>query len=168
MKRLIYLLTFLFFAVGLNAQPWINILTEEQKDSKEGLTLFEVQKSFDEYWKPYNIKNGYYIKDGERVKAGGWKQFKRWEWFWETRVDPQTGQFPQVNTIELLQEFNEQKSTKADQADWVNMGPNSSTGGYAGLGRINVIAFHPTDANTLWIGAPSGGLCVSFPKNWTV
>src|SRR6056297_1338950 len=49
MKRLIYLLTFLFFAVGLNAQPWINILTEEQKDSKEGLTLFEVQKSFDEY-----------------------------------------------------------------------------------------------------------------------
>jgi len=158
MKRLFYLLTFLFFAVGLNAQPWINILTEEQKDPKEGLTLFEVQKSFDEYWKPYDIKNGYYIEDGERVKAGGWKQFKRWEWFWETRVDPQTGQFPQVNTIELLQEFNGQKSAKADQADWVNMGPNSSTGGYAGLGRINVIAFHPTDANTFWIGAPSGGL----------
>ncbi|MEE4196274.1 MAG: Ig-like domain-containing protein [Bacteroidales bacterium] len=158
MKKLFYLMSLVFLTTGLSAQPWIDQLSEEGKEPGEGLSFFEVQESFTEYWKPYDLKNGYYIENGERKKAGGWKQFKRWEWYWETRVDPQTGQFPRVNTIGLLRAFNGQKTAKADQADWVNMGPNSSTGGYAGLGRINVIAFHPTDVNTFWIGAPSGGL----------
>ncbi|MCB9250218.1 MAG: hypothetical protein H6613_17545 [Ignavibacteriales bacterium] len=33
---------------------------------------------------------------------------------------------------------------------WSNLGTNSSAGGYSGIGRINCIAFHPTDLNTLF------------------
>lgn len=148
----------MLISAALNAQPWEENLHQEKKDSKEGATFFEVQKAFNDYWEPYDIVNGYYIENGEKVKAGGWKQYKRWEWFWETRVDPETGEFPQVNTLELFKNFSQSKSVKADLANWENMGPSTSTGGYAGIGRINVIGFHPTDANTFWIGAPSGGL----------
>jgi len=169
MKKTFYILSFLLLSTALNAQPWVDIISAEKKDSKEGYTLHEVQQSFQEYWKPYDIKNGYYTQDGEQIKAGGWKQFKRWEWFWETRVDAKTGKFPEVNTIDLLNSFNQQKGAKSDLANWQNMGPNSSTGGYAGLGRINVIAFHPSDANTYWIGAPSGGLWKTTDdgESWT-
>jgi photosystem II stability/assembly factor-like uncharacterized protein len=38
------------------------------------------------------------------------------------------------------------------------MGPSTSAGGYSGIGRINCIAFHPTIANTFWVGTPAGGL----------
>ncbi len=31
--------------------------------------------------------------------------------------------------------------------NWNNLGTNSSTGGYAGIGRIDCVAFHPTDVN---------------------
>ncbi|MCP4704999.1 MAG: hypothetical protein GY865_10340, partial [candidate division Zixibacteria bacterium] len=42
--------------------------------------------------------------------------------------------------------------------------------GYAGIGRINCISFHPTDLNTIWVGSPSGGLWNTTDAgiNWTV
>lgn len=54
-------------------------------------------------------------------------------------------------------------------ANWTNLGTNSSTGGYAGIGRINCIAFHPTDVNTYWVGSPSGGLwkTIDNGSTWT-
>jgi hypothetical protein len=46
--------------------------------------------------------------------------------------------------------------------NWTLLGPTTlptnATGQPNGLGRINTVAFHPTDANTIYIGAPSGGL----------
>ncbi|MDQ4141807.1 MAG: hypothetical protein M3142_14960, partial [Bacteroidota bacterium] len=41
---------------------------------------------------------------------------------------------------------------------WNPLGPSSSFGGYSGVGRLNCITFHPTDANTFWVGSPSGGI----------
>lgn len=38
------------------------------------------------------------------------------------------------------------------------MGTSSSSGGYAGIGRLNCVAFHPTNSNIYWVGAPAGGL----------
>ena len=38
------------------------------------------------------------------------------------------------------------------------MGPSYTSGGYAGLGRLNCVAFRPGDANTLYVGAASGGI----------
>ena len=50
------------------------------------------------------------------------------------------------------------KTTLPDQSKWEFMGPTTSGGGYEGIGRINVIKFHPTDANTYWVGAAGGGI----------
>ena len=42
-------------------------------------------------------------------------------------------------------------------------------GGYAGIGRLNCIAFHPSNTNTCWVGAAAGGLWVTTNNgsSWT-
>lgn len=136
------------------------------------LSLKEISSAFNDYWKDKNVKDGYYFENGEKKKASGYNQFKREEWFWEQRVNPTTGEFPSTtSTIEFEKsQFRLNKVVgKTSSANWTNLGTNSSTGGYAGIGRINCIAFHPTDANTFWVGAPSGGIwkTTNNGSSWT-
>ena len=158
MKRISLLLMGLISAIVLSGQPWTQELPANK--SKEELTLFDYQKAFENYWEPFNLERGYYInEDGNKQKASGWKHFKRWEYYWEFGVDARTGKFPKVNPITVVKEWEQLRNSKAAKnADWQLVGPTSSSGGYAGVGRINTIAFHPTDTDTYWIGAPSGGV----------
>ncbi len=161
LRTLFYFVVFMFLQQFVSAQAWIELLPKG-KDASE-LTFFDYQKAFNDYWKPYNVKGGYYFDSkGEKFKAPGWKQFKRWEWYWESRVDPKTGKFPEVSTEDLYGDnsFNPQQMPMGPlgNANWALLGPETSPGGYAGIGRINCIAFHPTDNNTYWVGSPSGGL----------
>ncbi len=49
-------------------------------------------------------------------------------------------------------------NAKDFSGDWENLGPiNVPSKGYEGLGRVNAVAFHPTDPDILYIGAPAGG-----------
>ncbi len=144
-----------FMPVLLFAQTWRDNFYLPS-NGKSDITFYDIQKEFKEYWNKYDVKKGYYLIDGKKKKAAGWKQFKRWEWFWETRVDPKTGKFPETNNL-LINNL-KLSSIKADEANWQSLGPNSSQGGYAGIGRINCIAFHPSNTNIFWVGSPSGGL----------
>jgi gliding motility-associated-like protein len=49
--------------------------------------------------------------------------------------------------------------------NWIEIGPNFLPGNKTsqpnGLGRINALAFHPTDSNIIYAGAPAGGLWVT-------
>ena len=67
--------------------------------------------------------------------------------------------FPYELRHKAFADFQIQKSVQKDYLQaWNQLGPNITIGGYNGLGRLNTIAFHPTDANTFWVGAPAGGL----------
>ena len=77
------------------AQPWNSLLPQSKLENGK-LTLHDYQKAFNDYWAPKNVERGYYIENGVKTKAGGWKQFKRWEWYWETRVNPSTGAFSTI------------------------------------------------------------------------
>jgi hypothetical protein len=158
MKKLILLIVFLLTIHISYAQVWLNNLPKN-KSTKE-LSFYDYQKAFYDYWKPFNVKRGYYYVNGKKIKAAGWKQFKRWEWDMEGQIDKQTGKLPAQNAQFIYEQYKKShkqlKNTSA--ANWVLLGTNSSDGGYAGIGRINCIAFHPTDANTYWVGAPAGGL----------
>jgi len=57
----------------------------------------------------------------------------------------------------------------ASAGNWTPKGPSTSDGGYAGIGRINCMAFHPTNENIFWVGTPSGGLwkTTNFGATWT-
>ncbi len=143
--KLIPLFVLAFSFQMLNAQPWMETVKSENP------TFQEIQKSFNDYWKDKPVEKG-----------KGYKQFKRWEWYWEQRILPD-GTFPSPSvTWDEWQEYvkmhpqsvNKMQST----ANWTFKGPSTTPGGYNGLGRTNCIAFHPTIANTFWVGTPAGGL----------
>ncbi len=140
------------------AQPWNENLPDNK--TKGELTFFDYQSAFYQYWEPLEVDNGFYFENGTRRKAPGWRQFKRWEYYMEAMVDPHTGAFPVKSGYEIHQEFhhNGTKTQSGFSGDWSVKGPASSTGGYAGIGRLNCIAFHPTNNNMYWVGAASGGI----------
>ena len=169
MKKLILISIALMFAAWSNAQQTGNHQLQQQTANASGKNFFEIRKEFYNYWAPYHVKNGYYYEKGERKKAPGWKQFKRWEWYWENRVDPQTGAFPDT-TQDAVFDPSARCITygiTASGGNWTSLGPSSTTGGYEGLGRINCVAFHPSDNNTWWVGSPSGGLWVTTDNGST-
>ncbi|MCX6304113.1 MAG: GEVED domain-containing protein [Bacteroidetes bacterium] len=160
MKKALSLILSLLLSLPMMAQQWTQNLPLD-KAGNGSLTLHDMQKAFNDYWAPFNVKDGKYINaNGELVKAQGWKQFKRWEWYWENRVNPVTGEFPSTSAWEELQKFQADHpgSIQSASGNWTSAGPTESPGGYAGLGRINSVAFHPTDNNIIYTGAASGGL----------
>jgi fibronectin type 3 domain-containing protein/photosystem II stability/assembly factor-like uncharacterized protein len=149
-------------ATPVLAQPW------QHPDSlqQQGQTFYDIQRAYYDYWKTHDPK----------VKGSGWKQFKRWEWFWEQRVYP-TGEMP--DPMLLWKEWEkEQEYIKKDQKEgkrgrektyadsWTPLGPNSippdinpaNTLYSNGVGRINCIRFSPTTSSTIWVGSAGGGL----------
>lgn len=153
----ILLLLFTFSSVNLLSQVWMDNIKKEDQDN-----FYEIQKSFNDYW-----------KDNYDTKSKGWKQFKRWEWFWQQRVYP-TGNLPQTN--EIIDVWNEYQLTRdaksgkdsplAKIADWKEVGPinvpkNLLSYQSKGLGRVSTIKFHPTNRDIIWVGAASGGAWVS-------
>lgn len=146
--KTLFAFLFTIIAVSVNAQEWTNRVKSKNP------TFQEVQKAFYDYW------------DGKVIEKGsGYKQFKRWEWYWEQRIG-KDGVFPKSNILwEEMEKYNKYQNAQklssvvsATTANWTFKGPSTSAGGYFGIGRINCIAFHPTLANTFWVGTPAGGL----------
>ncbi|WP_114777544.1 VPS10 domain-containing protein [Botryobacter ruber] len=149
MKKLyhsIYIVVFFFLLpVTLYAQEWVNSL------EKAEVNFYEIKQEFESYW-----------QDREVEKGKGYKQFRRWEWYWQQRVSP-GGTFPDpallYNEWQQFQRAEERLALRRTTvANWAPLGPANSEGGYGGIGRINCIAFHPTDTSTFWIGTAGGGL----------
>jgi len=154
----------------LAAQTWEQNLPQDKLENGE-LKFQEIQKAFNDYWAPYNVENGYYYVNGEKIKAPGWKQFKRWEWKAEYFIDGE-GNFPETSTVEEMEKYYKANPDegKSLSGNWTNIGYNTTNGGYQGIGRVNCVAFHPSNSSTFWIGAPSGGLWKTTDggTTWTV
>ncbi len=165
MKKILLIgfISLFFSGVGIS-QTWLKLLPQNKSNSE--LSFYDYQNAFDKYWSNYQIDNGFYIdKNGKKQKAYGWKQFKRWEYFWQYRIDKKTGQFPSIDANKILK-----NSSVKNGGNWICLGTDSTEGGYAGIGRIATVAFHPTDTNIYWIGAPAGGLwgTTDAGQTWTV
>ena len=105
MKLKITLFSLLFFITNLVfSQPWMEYVDADKKKQND-VTFFDIQKAFNKYTKAHNVEKGYVIKDGEKHKFGGWKQYKRWEHFWEVRVDPKTGEFPEKSPFQVYKKY---------------------------------------------------------------
>ena len=134
---------------------WIRMMQDPSAN------FFSTQKAFNKYWEHRPITRGC-----------GWKPFKRWESYMQQRVSP-SGEIPAPDHVQkIYAEYMQKHDQSASLAGtWVSQGPASlpSDKGYKGLGRVNAIGFHPTDPNTLYVGAPAGGLWVTTVggNNWT-
>jgi len=146
----------LFVILGLvtNAQNWVEGMQDHS------VNFYTVQQQFNDHWKG---------KDTDQ-KGNGYKQFKRWEYFTEQRVAPD-GIRPNpgvwYNTIKTSYKTS---TANNDLGTWQPIGPfDALDDAYDGIGRINTIEFHPTNANTYWIGSPSGGVwkTINNGVSWT-
>ena len=156
-KSILILFVLVLFAPAIKSQPWMDNLKSRLPSPEMGTShqwnFYEIQQAAYDYWRD---------KDTTQ-RSIGWKPFKRWEYFWEQRVFP-TGEFPPAgNDILEAQKFEQLYGNKKKKnfiqstANWTALGPFDSPGGYAGLGRINVVREHPTNSNIIYIGAASGG-----------
>jgi photosystem II stability/assembly factor-like uncharacterized protein len=117
----------------------------------------EMQKRFDEWSKTKDLK-----------KTRGWKYYKRWESDMALKTNG-TGELadPAIYINEAIRIADQRKGMKAGAkfaaSTWSPVGPYVLPGnltGYMqnGIGRINCIAFHPTNPNTYFVGVAQGGM----------
>lgn len=116
--------------------------------------------------------NAYYDSAGK--SSPGYKQWKRWEWYYSTR----TGENGiMVNNEELNHEALQTSSvnrsalsqyTEANTGSWTPLGPSAVSSNNKGIGRVNRIAFHPTNENTMYAASATGGLWITTDggANW--
>lgn len=157
MKRILKTIALLMVMVPcVTAQTWIN--NAREKAGKRPPTFFEIQAEFDAFW----------VNRNHKIKGVGWKPFKRWEQFAADRLN----QDGYVETFGLWNAWLEYQERYADseqnpkKASWTALGPGPQLAepgngtGYrvlGGAGRVNCIAFHPTNANIIYVGSPAGG-----------
>jgi len=111
-----------------------------------------------------------YFEGKETGKGSGYKQWKRWEYENKDRLSPDgkiinytVRNFETYNSYmkELEKKLNTDGSRSTANGYWENLGIDyfvNGAGWNPGIGRVNCIAFHPTNPNTFWIGCPAGGL----------
>ena len=101
-----------------------------------------------------------YYADKDKGKGSGYKQFKRWEYFYRTRLD-ENGNLINVSQQQLEEAAREKRRPSqarvASSGNWQAAGP-VVTYPQNHNGRVNCIAVDPADPATIYAGSPSGGL----------
>lgn len=126
----------------------------KQEASKKPSSILELQGEFDEYRQSTNLKN-----------TKGWKWYKRWESHVEQRLNGD-GSLPDESIfLKEVEKINALKNTasKGSSSNWIPVGPSELPPSIDavtshGMGRINCIAFHPTDSATIFVGVAQGGV----------
>jgi PKD repeat protein len=169
-----FLLPLLFVSLSLNVSAQntsLDALTSNDcanypcwKDMMEQLNVHvpSVQAAFDLYWSNHTY-----------VKGESYKVFKRWEYNAVRNMD-ENGYLQDEDELERSYQtfLSNQDNYRSTTANWTELGPFNlpvnGTGQPNGLGRLNYIAFHPTDANKMYVGAPQGGFWLSEDggTNW--
>ncbi len=147
---------------------WIDMMQDPS------INFYKTQRAFELYWqnRPYQ-------------KGSGYKPFKRWEQSMFEIIDGQ-GNIPSPGSLDLeVEKYLKSRSPQSGvgigtvggtigsgsatcqtTGNWVEIGPDympgNRTGQPNGLGRLNAVAFHPTDTNTIYVGAPAGGFWRSY------
>jgi len=130
---------------------WIEMMQDPSAN------FYETVDAFNQYWEGKEI-----------TKSSGYKPFKRWENHWQSRLNEDGTR--KVGD-EIYQEYYNFKANNINReidftGDWTNLGPinkpgNSGTGQPNGNGRVNAIAFHPSNPDIIYVGAPAGGFWIS-------
>jgi hypothetical protein len=118
-----------------------------------------------------------YWLTSDKGSGSGYKQWKRWEHDMSRRLD-KNGKVHNWRA-RVFEEYHRYEHTVANGANrdwgghWSQIGPLKTQANLLndqrGDGRVNCVAFHPTDANTLWAGTPGGGLwkTTDLGDTWT-
>jgi hypothetical protein len=151
MKRLSYIITLVIGVCvsNIHAQDYLELI----HNPTENTTLEEIQQKAETYF-----------ANRDRGRGSGYKQYKRWEYKMQRNVnsDGRIQNFSKLTHEAIASLESSNSSMSRMPGNWTAMGPFSYTNGNSGynggLGRVNVVAFHPTNANIIYIGVPAGGV----------
>ncbi len=181
---------------GLTAQDWTQFLLNPNAN------FYDVQSSFNAEWGQREAQLAQARQDNAQGKfgnsnlqartempnmKGGYKQYKRWEWYMEPRVYPSGDMSLPSTTWQRFQDYLNSNAAAMQQyqqgqgnqqsiggpnnnsllsSTWTFAGPTGApTGG--GAGRLNFVRFDPTNSATIYVGAPAGGLWKSTNSGGT-
>ncbi len=135
---------------------WISLM----KDGNSN--FYDVQNAFNNWYATQPHPEMTAGEDEE--ENGNYLLFKRWEWYMAPRVYP-SGKLP--NQQSLANEYKAFLNTHAAESKTVHQITASSNWSYIGntsapsntnVGRVNRVRFDPTNSNTIYACAASGGL----------
>ncbi len=146
-----------FFSLVTNAQPWMRYYKPPATATDQERFL-ALKKAF----RAYMQEKGQVSSSGETGEDEEYELFERWAWL----VEPRFSGEGQIASDILWQEILKKETSKKNgdlTGDWHLVGPvdpptRLGTEQVIGNGRVDCIAFHPTDSNTFFIGAPTGGI----------
>ena len=131
--------------------------------------LSDIENAFDIYW-----------KDKDHTKKGsGYKPFKRWAHHWKDYLQENGTIAPPVMLWEAWERKQKAESQQSPSGipdeniiNWSNLGPavvTNTSVSISGQGRINTFIKDPNNPQTLYVGAPAGGIWKSTDdgENWT-
>lgn len=97
-------------------------------------------------------------------ESSAYQKWKRWEWYMRPRLDSNGDFFDYARLKQQEMERYDRSAaarTLATGAVWSFLGPHTMTyqgGSFRGLGRVDCIAFHPTNPFIFFVGTPAGGV----------
>ncbi len=153
MNKILVFLLLCLCGVTLHAQPWMPI------NNHKPVKLADVVRQ-------YRLTHPEVNKAEAEEEQGHEDEeyfFQRWVWYWQQHLDEQGYMVAPQKTLDEWNKYLREATTNVQHkgtgspANWSFVGPDSTAGGYWGIGRINVIKLHPTDTNTIFVGTAGGG-----------
>ena len=151
-------------------------------------SFYDLQRAFETYYRQHpvdlnldrlapTVRLQGPKEEQDRRDVESYKMFKRWEWLMEPRVyptgrldhahvDSQRARVPQDDESLILKQAPANPLKLTIQAGkiiwpltptWKLLGPKDAIGGTS-MGRVNCIAFDPTNSAIIYICAPDGGV----------
>jgi len=154
----------LAFSQFNTSAPWMN----EVKTAKQGqATIDEQVEAFNNYWSTRD----------KNVRGSGYKPFMRWEYHWRNYTNEQGYVVSSDEFWEAWRQKNQSKMNRSTSmslpiSNWLPIGPftHTNTGSWSsGQGRVNIVHVNPSNPNTIYLGAPAGGIWKSLNNGstWT-
>jgi len=160
MKKIILIfIIFSFVSSSIFAQGFHEIM----ENAKQGENFISVAKKINDFFKP--------LSKAERENEG-YNLWKRWEFYAMSHLDASgnVGNSVQYNHIAIEQIKNRNAARSVNPANnnllngqWTALGPTgiqAPSPNY--LGRVNCLAFHPSNSNIIYAGTPDGGMWVTY------
>lgn len=157
------LCSFFGFSQFNPSAPWMqNVNTAKQGQ----LTVDEQVEAFNQYWSTRD----------KNARGSGYKPFMRWEYHWRNYAN---GQGYIMSSEDFWEAWRQKKQVIANRSsarrvlpasNWQPVGPftHTNTGSWSsGQGRVNIIHVDPSNSNTIYLGAPAGGIWKSIDNGVT-
>jgi hypothetical protein len=154
------LCSFFGFSQFNSKAPWM----ANTSTSRNEATIDELVTSFNQYWSTRD----------KNARGSGYKPFMRWEYHWRNYTNEQGYIMSSEDFWNVWRQKNQSRLNRNNSSlpvsNWQPIGPftHTNTGSWSsGQGRVNIVHVDPSNSNTIYLGAPAGGIWKSINNGST-